>query len=162
MPFKDEDASRAYQRAYQRKYRKGLSAEQRAKNYAAQVKWRAANPEKWAANKARWYRKHRKHVLAKAKEWARQNPRAVRDHALRRFGISVDEYDRMLAAQGGGCAICGRKTVGQKGRKNFHVDHCHRTKKVRGLLCAACNQGLGAFSDDPKRFRAAADYLGKE
>lgn len=77
---------------------------------------------------------------------------------LRQYGITVEDYDRMLAAQGGGCAICGG-TDPQRNRKWFCVDHDHETGVVRGLLCMNCNDGLGRFADDPAQLRAAAAYL---
>jgi hypothetical protein len=84
-----------------------------------------------------------------------------RAYALKsRYDISVSEYDRLLALQGGKCAICGRPP----GRVRLAVDHDHKSGAVRGLLCGRapkrnCNQGLGYFSDSPERLRAAADYL---
>ena len=65
----------------------------------------------------------------------------------------------MLTAQSGGCAICGRKPEQQKRYQTLHVDHCHETGKVRGLLCDQHNLLLGQFNDDPKLLRRAADYL---
>lgn len=84
---------------------------------------------------------------------------------LLRHGVTLDQYDALLAAQGGGCAICG--STNPRGRGRFHVDHDHACcpgKKscgscVRGLLCGNCNPGLGAFGDDPDRLLAAAAYL---
>jgi hypothetical protein len=61
----------------------------------------------------------------------------------------------MLEAQDHLCALCR----GQFGEKGFHVDHCHESLKVRGLLCVNCNVGLGCFQDDPERLRAAIEYL---
>lgn len=63
----------------------------------------------------------------------------------------------MLSAQGGTCAIC--KSPDPKGKGKFHVDHCHSTGRVRGLLCHACNLALGHMHDDPVRLREAALYL---
>lgn len=76
------------------------------------------------------------------------------------YRISVAEYDAMLDAQNGVCAICEGPPNGS-GSKNgrFHVDHNERTGQVRGLLCGNCNHGLGKFCDDPKRLRRAAKYL---
>jgi hypothetical protein len=71
--------------------------------------------------------------------------------------MTLDDYDAMLAAQSGGCAICG--TPPSVDGRALAVDHCHATGLVRGLLCRACNQGLGIFADDPQRLRKAANYL---
>jgi hypothetical protein len=73
-------------------------------------------------------------------------------HLKRRYGITAEEVDEMLAAQGGLCAIC-RNTPA------LHVDHDHETGLVRELLCFNCNGGLGQFKDDPAVLRAAADYV---
>jgi hypothetical protein len=76
----------------------------------------------------------------------------------REFGITIADYDRMFAQQGGRCAICRRAdAAGKNGR--FHVDHDHKTGQVRALLCERCNRGLGHYDDDPERLEAAARYL---
>ena len=73
------------------------------------------------------------------------------------YGISAEQYDQLWQSQDGRCAICRTDTPG--GRGGFHVDHCHVSGAVRGLLCNNCNQGLGKFADDPDRLRTAANYL---
>jgi hypothetical protein len=73
-------------------------------------------------------------------------------HLKRRYGITADEADAMLADQGGLCAICQEAPAD-------HVDHDHDTGAVRALLCFNCNGGLGQFRDDPAVLRAAADYI---
>lgn len=83
----------------------------------------------------------------------------------RNYGITADQYDAMLAEQGGMCAICGGAP---KDGPSLHVDHdhacCATYKKscgrcVRGLLCEDCNRVLGMFRDDPARFQSAIAYL---
>ena len=78
-------------------------------------------------------------------------------HLKRKFGISSTDYDSMLASQGGGCAICGATECSSGAA--LAVDHCHRTGKVRGILCRDCNTTLGKFNDDRNRFLKAIDYL---
>lgn len=82
-------------------------------------------------------------------------------YLLRKYGITHADYESMLAAQGGGCAICGATPPEQaaKYRTFLHVDHCHDTGRVRGLLCGEHNLMLGRFNDDPILLRRAADYL---
>lgn len=86
-------------------------------------------------------------------------------HRLANYGMTWDQYQAMLTAQDGGCAICGQRC--STGRL-LAVDHDHACcpeasrscgRCVRGLLCNACNQGVGKFEDDPMRLRAAATYL---
>ena len=72
-----------------------------------------------------------------------------------KFGISTEQYDKMLIDQSGRCAIC--LTPMEKP----DVDHDHRTKAVRGLLCHSCNTGLGYFCDSPELLRHAIEYLEK-
>lgn len=78
---------------------------------------------------------------------------------LRRHGLTHQQYDAMLTMQGGVCAICRSAWKGWNGKQGPHIDHCHDTGRVRGLLCGDCNTALGRFSDDPVLLRRAADYL---
>lgn len=73
------------------------------------------------------------------------------DHLRRKYGLTGDEYDRLLAAQGGLCAICRQpeRLMGRGRVRRLAVDHDHRTGRVRGLLCASCNTILGHLRDDP-------------
>lgn len=100
----------------------------------------------------------------RAKRYRRENPEAarltVRNATLRKkYGIVVADYDRMLAAQGGVCKICLTSEWVETTGRAFHVDHCHQTGRIRGLLCQACNTSLGKFKDSPALLRAAAAYL---
>lgn len=83
-------------------------------------------------------------------------------HLRRKYGISAADYDRILAEQGGGCALCGVKpeelTAGRY-RTYLHVDHCHDTGRIRGLLCPEHNLMLGRFGDQPEMFRTILKYL---
>lgn len=75
-----------------------------------------------------------------------------------RYRIAPGEYAAMLKAQEFACYICGRPH-GEDRIQRLHVDHCHETGRVRGLLCRRCNFGLGWFEDDPIRLRRAIEYL---
>lgn len=79
----------------------------------------------------------------------------------KKYGISGDQYREMLAEQGGGCAICGSRESGNSMRPDLVVDHCHRTGRVRGLLCNHCNWILGRADDDPELLKKTARYLKK-
>jgi hypothetical protein len=110
-------------------------------------------PERHGAVKfCSWECKHRTHNA-----YYRERYRGRIRETL--YGLTEDQYNDLLRAQGGTCAICRRNDW--PGRHHSPcVDHDHTTGVVRGLLCDSCNQGLGRFGDDPARLRAAADYLG--
>lgn len=95
--------------------------------------------------------------------WRQQYPerrkRGSRAYALRKkYGLSLEDFDRLLEAQNGVCAICHREPKGGV----FAVDHDHETGAIRGLLCQShCNRALGLFRDDPEIMRRAIEYLEK-
>lgn len=71
----------------------------------------------------------------------------------RKYGITLEERDRMVAAQDGRCAICDARD------RELVVDHCHTTGKVRQMLCTPCNSGLGLYGEDKGRLLRAVEYL---
>lgn len=73
---------------------------------------------------------------------------------IQRYGITLEQYNEMFKKQDGKCAIC-LKTEDRR----LAVDHCHKTGKVRQLLCTNCNQGLGQFFDDKDLLQKALNYL---
>lgn len=77
---------------------------------------------------------------------------------IKMYGISMDEYDTLLINQEGVCAIC--HGLCKSGRR-LHVDHCHKTGKVRQLLCDRCNRGIGVFNDNISLMVSAVEYLKK-
>lgn len=81
-----------------------------------------------------------------------------RRHQLQRYGVEEEQYQEMFVVQEGCCAICSSPDPGA-GKTNFCVDHCHKTNRIRGLLCAKCNRGLGLAGDDPMVLTRAASYL---
>ena len=74
----------------------------------------------------------------------------------KRYGLTKEDYNDLLAAQNGGCAIClNPETQGRK----LSVDHCHATNEIRGLLCSKCNAALGLLNDDTNILINAINYL---
>lgn len=113
--------------------------------------WKAANP------------KRDKESQKRSRE---KNPRVYRNKQLLwTFGITLEQYEQMLADQGGVCAVCGKveDEIHPQSKKvrNLNVDHCHQTGRVRGLLCNSCNRGIGLLNDDPTVLRQALAYLEK-
>lgn len=74
------------------------------------------------------------------------------------YDITFEDYEELLDQQNYCCAICESKISSSRTSRLF-VDHCHSTGKVRGLLCSACNHGLGLFKDSPKLLNKAISYL---
>lgn len=115
------------------------------------------------AERSKRYRdRHPGIQIEKTKRWRETHPEKIKDirlrYALRRkYGMTLEEYDAILAAQGGVCAICGGPPVGPGGR--YHVDHDHVSGSVRGLLCGTCNTGLGQFKDSSELLSKAVAYL---
>ena|ERR1700730_4342225 len=125
--------------------------EARAKRAAKQRRWRAAHRDE--VNSKRRHR-YATEPEFRAKCIAANQNGGRRRRLKRQYGISLEEYERLLALQNGACAICRRKS-----KRMLCVDHCHKTGRVRGLLCVRCNTGLGLYKDDPSLMRRGADYL---
>src|SRR5216684_1391978 len=116
-------------------------AEHRKRKLEAVRRHQAAHKPKINARRRRRYAtdpEYRAKYLA-------ANAKSRRANLLKRYGISWPEYELRLALQGGVCAICKKKPK----RRLLCVDHCHKTGKVRGLLCSSCNAALGLYEDDP-------------
>ncbi len=114
-------------------------------------RWQLNNPEKHLESLRRVYKTDR----YKNKK---RNERYVK-----MYGITLDEYNEILKKQHGVCAICKQPEVSIDPRtneaRNLSVDHCHSTKKVRGLLCNNCNNMLGRSKDNIVTLANAIDYL---
>ena len=145
----EEDRKERQRAAHQRWISKpGNRERQRAKGrerYQAALKDRPGHLAQAAERATLWYRENRERVLS--------------GHRLRKFGLTAEDYERMLAAQDHRCATCGRADTGRRDRERFAIDHCHTTGRIRGLLCNKCNTGIGLFCDDPDLLLKAAAYL---
>jgi hypothetical protein len=126
--------------------------------FSARAKARyAAKSDEIKAYVNMWRSENREHVRAWQKQYNAGRKRENRDAHLRRtFGITLEDFDAMLAAQGGGCAICGRPAPEGS---SLHVDHDHETGVVRGLLCFTCNGALGMLTENDEFLTRAADYV---
>ena len=128
------------------------TSEQRIKRAAASKRWRANN-----IHKCRQYSiKHRDQYI----NWRMANKSRIKNSTQKKlYGISLDERDVMFTRQGYACAACGSTSPGTK--KGWHTDHCHKTKKVRGILCQSCNIALGYINDSIPRLKLLISYLEK-
>lgn len=119
------------------------------RNADRQRAWREAHPErsKEIASKGYWKRRDTPGYLQRKRE----------DAARRAYGIEPGDFDRLARKQGGVCAICKGGPNGPGSR--LHIDHCHESKRVRGLLCGRCNTLIGLAHEDVDVLRAAIRYL---
>jgi hypothetical protein len=85
--------------------------------------------------------------------------RHKRSELMKAFGINADQYEAMLNEQNHVCAICSKQDICNR---DLAVDHCHTTKRVRGLLCTNCNMALGKFQDDLQNLLNAVEYLKRD
>ena len=118
------------------------------------LEWQRAHSqtEGYKARKALWQEKRRQWRFSKD---GRDEYYALNIQKL--YGITLQDYYAMRDEQNGQCAICGKHESSFK--KRLGVDHCHKSGKVRGLLCFHCNHAIGKLDDSPKLLRTAADYL---
>jgi len=101
-----------------------------------------------------------KHKAITEEKRAEIRARKRMNDLMRRYGLTVEDYDRMLDEQGGTCALCSRLPEKERyGR--LSVDHCHDTGKVRGLLCNSCNYAIGILGDTADHVGRAVTYLEK-
>lgn len=133
MTFTSAEARRAWQR---RRYRERHDA------MLAEGARRRADPA------------YRERMRAYSRDYYRRNRREIKSRELeKKYGITLDAYEALLASQGGVCAICGRPP------RRPMVDHDHLTNAVRGVLCSECNLALGKLHDDVESLRRAIAYL---
>lgn len=129
--------------------------------------YRASNPEKVKAAEAAWRAVNTEKLGAYQAAYRAANPEKIRARRassseklkvfrrMRRYGVSPEAFQLMLLLQKSACGICKEPFL----EKAPHVDHCHKTGEVRGLLCRRCNVALGLFKDSPELLRGALEYL---
>ena len=145
------------------------SEEYKIRRRLSTKRWRENNPEKVKEyrklyeqrDSVKEYRKkyRKSNGATNTKRWRDKHPDKAKDASLRyTYGITIDEYNIMFDKQEGLCAICFKPPTETK---PLCVDHDHDTDtdNVRGLLCRACNSGLGHFQDDFSLIERAVIYL---
>jgi hypothetical protein len=141
-------------------YRKQHHLKNLQKDKQKSKEWRERNVN----HRKQHYQENRDRILSKSKDYYKNNPDAHRNYLLKtKYGITLEEYNRLLEKQNGVCAICHQKsnTVDKRSGKikMLAVDHNHKTGKIRGLLCEVHNRALGMFHDDIGELKSAIDYL---
>lgn len=109
-------------------------------------KWREANKDKYNAD----MRAYQKTVCPQKRYGA---------EIKRRYGCTLEMYNAMLVRQEGACALCGKLHNPAEKKGRLYVDHCHKTGKIRALLCGACNSMLGYAKDDTRILLEAVAYI---
>lgn len=152
-----KEQRRLYQGAYYAKNKKHIKAKSNA--------YYAENKEDVKPKKRAYYAKNKESIKVK------QRIRNAETKESRRYGklmqgysLSVSQWLKMYDAQMGCCSICGKNgksisDISAKREEILHVDHCHESGKVRGLLCGYCNTALGLFGDSVKSLENAINYL---
>jgi hypothetical protein len=152
MPYKDPVEQKEYNRLRMQRYR--ATHPEYVKQERERFKlWKKANPKYQS-------------------EWQKANPGKIKEYEQRarelcptrradtvrkcKYGITREEFDKMIQAQNGLCAICQQPFI-----KTPCVDHNHATGENRDLLCHPCNHGIGNFKDNPDILSKAILYLQK-
>lgn len=95
---------------------------------------------------------------ARSRKWHSQNKERKRNTNYNKlYGISLEEWNVMFKNQNGRCFLCEKE--GSLFKQGLHVDHCHKSQKIRALLCQKCNRALGLMNDDSALMRRSADYV---
>ena len=154
----------------QREYYQRNKEEERLK----QVARRAANPEKYKAEAAARYYSNVELSRIRSRDYYAKNPamwaassriyRAKNTDRVRlsrrtaNYGLTQEEFHTLWNLQAGRCAICVERLI-DDGTRLTHIDHCHKSGEIRGILCKDCNFGLGWFKDSKNLLLRAHDYL---
>lgn len=124
------------------------------------------NKKKYRESMQAHYEANREALLEYKQDYYNANKGSWREQELiRRYNITFEDFQKLLKSQGFACAVCGSL---DSGTREWSIDHDHKCcptpakscgKCIRGILCGACNCGLGYFKDDPNRLQAAINYL---
>lgn len=135
-----------------------LSSKCKTCNYDKLKLWRAKNRAKVTENNRLYKKRHpektREQKLKDSKKYYRKT--GWKNRILKRYGLDHTAFESMKLEQKNRCAICNKEEV------ELHIDHCHKTGKIRGLLCQKCNTGIGLLGDDLLILNKAVKYLNEK
>lgn len=158
-----KDRARAKYREKNRELLREKNREYRKENpetvKESNKKWRENNKETFNAKQRRHAQKHPEKIKERWDSWYEDNKERVKFNKIKRiYGLSKEEYNRILKEQNDCCFIClcHKQTLPYE---TLVIDHCHKTGKIRGLLCSHCNTALGLFKDNKDSLQRAIQYL---
>ena len=129
------------------------------------VEWRSSNPGREKEIQLKYNNKNREYRKIAGRKWRKANPVKVKEARIfKKYGITMEDYERMYLNQNGQCAICKMpaKSMFEKDTTRISmlcVDHCHRLGKVRSLLCGKCNKAIGLLREDCQILLNAINYI---
>ena len=160
MPQSKEQKA-AYAKKYYEKNKEHIKSKN--KEYRKLNKEIIASKKKQHYYNVEYYKKNKEKFNTSSKEWYQNNKERVKEsQRFNRHNIVAEEYYTMLEEQDHKCKICSisfSDITLKDGRNPIHIDHCHTTNQVRGLLCNYCNSGLGFFKDNTETLTNAIVYL---
>jgi hypothetical protein len=162
MPHKNKEQGAAYNKAYQRKnadLRKSVKLARREKHLLEGFE-QVCNSCGLLLHISNYYLNskfckscHKKRSkIWNAKNVEKRRAMARKSHLKTKFALTLEEQDQLLKSQNRSCAICSTEN-------NLCIDHCHKTGKIRKILCRKCNSGLGMFNDDIELIEKALKYM---
>ena len=118
------------------------------------------NKDILSKKKKEYYFKNKEHILARVKTWSLSNKDKIRENQLKRdYNLTLDQYNKMLSDQNGCCKICNIKFDFSIKSLTPHVDHCHKTGHIRGLLCNYDNTIIGLAKEDTRILNKMIEYI---
>lgn len=125
--------------------------------YKKTLAWRLKNKERTAEHRKMYKSRHVHETRLQSQKDSKKYyyKTGQKNRLLKRYGLSQDQFERLLLDQNGLCKICGQKDADRE----LAIDHCHATGRIRGLLCQKCNTALGLFKDNIELLRKSIIYL---
>ena len=115
------------------------------------------NLENLRVYQKKYYQDHKKELVEYARQYKASHKKEYRSKNMERsYGITLEEYNKMVKNQNGKCAICGTSP-----KETLTIDHDHNTGKVRQLLCRFCNAALGLAKEDINILESMIKYIHK-
>jgi len=148
MAYKDKEKERANMKIYRAVHREELRTSNK--------RYREEHCEELRTKRKKYYDEHHEEMCDRSRKWRNEHLEKERANKLmHNHGITIEEYDKLLAAQNGICVICGLPPNSKK----LSVDHNHETGKIRGLLCKSCNRALGLVYESVDILAKMINYL---